>query len=162
MKNKIYAVIAILVCALLSKSCISDYMKGGDKTAIAKYEAMLADNSKTTATLQEQYKEVTVKIMKVPVKTYEFKYDYTVDGRSYTGEHTFSSLPTTTDLEVYYLKSNPWYSVVDPKSKLDSENEKNASKGPLWWGIGWGILGILVLVGFISELKEKKAEGYLG
>jgi hypothetical protein len=162
MKNKIYAVIGILVCFFLSKGCISDYMEGGDKTAIANYEAMLADNSKTTATLHDEYKELTVKIMKVPVKTYDFKYDYTVDGRSYTGRHIFSELPTTTDLEVYYLKSNPSYSVVNPKSKLDSEKEKNSSKGPLWWGIGWGILGILILLGFVSELREKKAAAAIG
>ncbi|HUP13982.1 MAG TPA: hypothetical protein VM187_17300 [Niastella sp.] len=157
MKNKISAVIGILVCFFLSKGCISDYMKGGDKTAISRYEAMLADNSKTTATLHDEYKEVTVKIMKVPVKTYEFKYDYIVDGHTFTGDHTFSTLPTSENLEVYYLKSNPSFSIVDPKSKLESEKEKNSAKGPLYWGIGWGILGLLVLLNFISELREKKA-----
>lgn len=156
MKNKISAVIAVIVCFALSKGCISDYMKGGDKAAIAKYETMLADNSKTTATLQERYKEVTVKIMKVPVKTYEFKYDYVVDGNNYTGDHTFTTLPTTQNLEVYYLKSQPSFSIVNPKSKLESEKEKNSAKGPLYWGIGWGVLGILVLLNFISELRGKK------
>jgi hypothetical protein len=162
MKNKISAIIGILVCFFLSKGCINDYMKGGDKDAILRYEAMLADNSKTTATLRDEYKEVTVKIMKVPVKTYEFKYDYTVDGRSYAGEHTFSNLPTTTNLEVYYLKANPSVSVVNPKSKLESEKEKNSAKGPLYWGIGWGILGALILLGFISELREKRAVTAIG
>lgn len=157
MKNKISAVIAIIVCIVLSKGCISDYMKGGDKDAIAKYEAMLKDNSKTTAILQDQYKEVTIKIMKVPVKTYQFKYDYIVEGRNYTGDHTFSNLPTTENLEVYYLKDNPSYSVVDPKGKLESEKEKNSAKGPLYWGIGWGILGLMVLLGFISELRGNKS-----
>jgi hypothetical protein len=154
MKNKIYTVIAILVCIALSKGCFDDYRKGGDKTAIANYETMLADNSKTTATLRDVFKEVTVKIMKVPVKTYEFKYDYTVDGRSFSGEYTFSEMPKTTDLEVYYLKMDPSVSIVDPKSKLDSEKEKNSSKSPLWWGIGWGVLGLLVLLNFIKELRE--------
>ena len=157
MKNKISAVIAVIVCFALSRGCISDYMKGGDKAAIAKYETMLADNSKTTAILQERYKEVTVKIMKVPVKTYEFKYDYVVDGHNYTGDHTFSTLPTTQDLEVYYLKSDPSFSIVNPKSQLDTEKEKNSSKSPLWWGIGWGVLGIMVLLNFISELRGKNA-----
>jgi hypothetical protein len=162
MKNKISAVIAIIVCFALSKGCISDYMKGGDKDAIVKYETMLKDNSKTTASLQDQYKEVTIKIMKVPVKTYDFKYDYVVDGRNYTGRHIFSTLPTTQDLEIYYLKDNPSFSEVDPKGKLASEKEKNSAKGPLYWGIGWGILGILVLIGFISELREKKAAAAIG
>ena len=157
MKNKISAVIAILVCVFLSKGCFSDYMKGGDKDAIARYEAMLADNSKVTAQLQDEYKEVTVKIMKVPVKTYEFKYDYKVDGRSYSGEHTFSQLPTTQNLEVYYLKGNPAVSCVNPASKLSSEKEKNTSKSGLYWGIGWAILGLMMLIGFIGELREKKA-----
>lgn len=162
MKNKISAVIAIIVCFALSKGCISDYMKGGDKAAIAKFETMLKDNSKTTAILQDQYKEVTIKIMKVPVKTYEFKYDYVVDGHNYTRNHTFSTLPTTQDLEVYYLKSDPSFSIVDPKSNLDSEKEKNSAKKPLYWGIGWGILGILVLLNFISELRGKNGEAAFG
>jgi hypothetical protein len=157
MKNKLSAIIGFIICFVLCKGCISDYMKGGDKAAIANYEKMLADNSKTTATLHDEYKEVTVKIMKVPVKTYDFKYDYTVDGRSYTGRHIFSELPKTTDLEVYYLNTDHSYSVVDPKEKLDKEKEKNSSKGPLWWGIGWGVLGILVMINFISELIGKKA-----
>lgn len=156
MKNKISAVIAIIVCFALSKGCISDYMKGGDKAAIAKYESMLADNSKTTAILQERYKEVTVKIMKVPVKTYEFKYDYVVAGHNYTGDHTFSTLPTVQDLEVYYLKSDPSFSIIDPKSKLESEKEKNSAKKPLYWGIFWGVLGIGVLLSFIKELRENR------
>ena len=162
MKNKISAIIAVIVCFALSKGCISDYMKGGDKDAIVKYETMLKDDSKTTAILQDQYKEVTIKIMKVPVKTYEFKYDYVVEGRNYTGGHTFSTLPTTENLEVFYLKDNPSFSVVDPKGKLASEKEKNSAKGPLYWGIGWGILGLMVLLGFISELREKKAEAAIG
>lgn len=156
MKNKISSIVAIVICFFLSKGCISDYMKGGDKAAIANYETMLADNSKTTAILREVYKEVTVKIMKVPVKTYEFKYDYTVDGRSFTGEHTFSELPKTTDLEVYYLKTNPSFSVVDPKGKLESEKEKNSSKSPLWWGIGWGAVCIFTLLNLINELRGKE------
>jgi hypothetical protein len=157
MKNKISAVIAIFVCFFLCKSCVSDYMKGGDKAAIAKYEAMLKDNSKTTAILQERYKEVTIKVMKVPMKTYQFKYDYIVDGHNYTGNHTFTTLPTSQDLEVYYLKTDPSFSIVDPNDKLNSEKEKNVSKGPLWWGIGWGVLGLMVLLNFISEVRGKKA-----
>jgi hypothetical protein len=157
MKNKISAVIALLVCAFLSKGCISDYMKGGDKAAIARYEKMLADDSKVTATLHDEYKEITVKIMKVPVKTYDFKYDYMVDGRPYTGRHIFSQLPTTRNLQVYYLKDDPSVSIVNPAGSLSSEKEKNSSKSPLYWGIGWAILGLLILVGFMMELREKKA-----
>jgi hypothetical protein len=155
MKNKISAVIAILVLFFLSKGCISDYMKGGDKAAITQYEKMLADDSKTTALLHNEYREVTVKIMKMPVKTFEFKYDYKVDGMSFTGEHSFSELPTTKDLEVFYLKEAPSISCVDPQSKLSREKEKNSSKEPLYWGIGWGILCALAIIGFIAELRGK-------
>jgi len=155
MKNKITGVIAILILFFLSKGCISDYMKGGDKAAIAQYEKMLADDTKTTAQLRNEYKEVTIKIMKMPVKTYEFKYDYTVNEMPYSGEHTFSELPATKDLEVYYLKESPSVSCVNPQSKLSGEKEKNSSKGPLYWGIGWGILCALATIGFIAEVRGK-------
>lgn len=156
MKNIIYAVIAVTICFVCCKSCVSDYIKGGDKTAIARYEKMLADSSVITATLQDQYTEVTVKIMKVPVKTYKFKYDYVVDGHKYTGEHMYTTLPDDPEQDIYYLTSDPSFSSFDPKKELAAEKEKNSAKGPLYWGIGWGIFGVLIIFGFISELKEKR------
>ncbi|MBO9201952.1 MULTISPECIES: hypothetical protein [Niastella] len=158
MKNKISAAFAIIIFFALSKSCISDYKKGGDKAAIAKYEKMLEDNSKTTAELRDTYREVTVKIMKVPVKTYEFKYDYKVNETSYSGEHSFSELPTSKYLEVYYMKEDHSVSCVNPQSLLASENQKNTSKEPLYWGIGFGVLCVFSIFGLVAELRGKSLD----
>jgi hypothetical protein len=158
MKNKISAIIGILICFGLSRGCISDHIKGADKNAIANYEKMISDNSVTTATLFPEYKEVTMKILGAPVKTYEFKYHYNVNGVRREGKHTFHHLPTSDEVRVHYLKSDPEISVVDPHDKLNTEKNKSTSNEKLYWGIGWGILGLATLYGFIKELREKKGE----
>jgi len=155
MLNKIYSVLAILLFFVLCKGCISDYIKGGDNKAIGNYEKMLFDNTTATAKLSSTYKETTVKIAGLPIKTYDFRYSFNVNGVDYSGGNTFKELPKNPYVKVYYLKEDPYFNCVDPKELLATEKAKNTSKTDLYWGIAWGVLGLLTLLGFISELKEK-------
>lgn len=157
MLNKIYSIVAIILFFVLSKSCISDYMKGGDNRAISNYEKMLFDNSTTLAELYPEYKEVTVKIMGAPVKHYEFRYKFYVDNMEYEGGHSFDNIPKTSFVKIYYLKKDPHFNCVNPDEKLKIEKQKNSSKNDLYWGIGWGVLFFLSLLMFIKELKKKKS-----
>lgn len=156
MLSKIQSIIGIILFFSLSKSCISDYRKGGDNKAIANYEKMIFDNSIAMAELSSEYKEVTVKVMKVPIKTYEFRYKFNVNNNKYEGTESFSQLPTTNSIKVYYLKTDPYFNCTNPEGNLKAEKEKNASKSSLYWGIGWGVLCLLLVLSFIQELKEKK------
>jgi hypothetical protein len=94
--------------------------------------------------------------MGVKIKNYEFSYEFIVNGEMYKGMHTFSQIPSTNSLPVYYLSNHPAVNCVDPENQLAIEKKKNVSKEPLYWGIGWGVLCLLTVAGFIGELRKKK------
>ncbi len=80
-----------------------------------------------------------------------------MEGKKYEGQHTFSgSLPESSVLSVYYLKDDPNFNCVNPQDSLKSEKEKNTSKSDLYWGIGWGVLALLMAIGLFSKDKEKE------
>lgn len=154
--EKFKGILFFLFCAGMCTQCTKSYINGGDKELIANYETMINDKLTVEAELYSEYKEVTLKVMKVPVKTYDFKYHFEIDNQKYEGEKTFYQLPTNTKLKVYYLKNNPAFNCEDPVKLLLTEKEKNSSKTDLYWGIGWGVLGILTLLGlFMKDTDEK-------
>ena len=155
-KEKIYTSILLILCIVFCKQCTSDYLKGGDNKAISNYEKMIFDNSTTIANLSSAYKEVTLKILGVPTKTYEFRYNFSVAGSGYEGQTSFQSLPTTSTVKVYYLQTDPNFNCADPQAKLEEEKAKNSTKKNLYWGIGWGVLGLLTLLTLIQSFKKKE------
>ncbi|WPO80863.1 hypothetical protein [Flavobacterium sp. KACC 22761] len=156
LKDKIGGIVILIVAIACCKQCTSEYIKGGDNKAISNYEKMIFDKSTAIAELYPEYKETTVKIAHVPIKTYEFRYHFEVDGNKYEGEHTFSTdLPKSNTLKIYYLKDDPNFNLQDPQAKLDSEKEKNTSNSSLYWAIGWGVFALLMLLGLIDEFKKK-------
>ena len=156
-KDKIGAIVLTIVFSLAAKSCITEYTNGGDKTSISNYEQIVTTNTHTTATFQSEYEEETIKIAHIPMKFYHFKYDFTVDGRGYTGKVTLSSVPTQPTIEVYYLQMDPNFNCTDPKRELEKEKEKNTSKTDLYFGIFWSILALLGIVAIVGLfIKEKE------
>ncbi len=154
-KSIIFAIVGVLLFGALAKGCFSDYKKGGNKTTIQNCEKILADNSFATAQYNDAYTEQTIKIMKIPTKTYLFTYKFDLDGKTYGGGNTLTSLPTTDTVKVFYLKSNPSVNYLNPESTLKAEKEKNSSNKDLYWGIGWSILALLMLSSLVSTFKEK-------
>jgi hypothetical protein len=160
MKNTISAVIAVFICFMLSKSCITDYTHRHDNDGTLKtYEKMISENSYVTGTLDSFYNERIYKSKKtgsVKRTEYDFTYHYSVAGNTYTGKHTFEDIrPTRTEIKVYYLSDDPSFSRLYPQELLNSGKEKSESKSDLYWGIGFAIIGVLVIFGFVSEVKEK-------
>ena len=157
LKDKIWGIVIVLICGFSCKQCTTEYIKGGDNKAISNYEKMIFDNSTAEAELYPEYKETTIKIAGIPMKSYDFRYHFEVDGRKYEGEHTFNvDLPKSNLLKVYYLKGDPDFNVQDPKAELKTEKEKNTSNSSLYWGIGWGVFGLMTLFSLISEFKKKE------
>jgi hypothetical protein len=160
--EKIVQVGMIILVFACCKSCTSDYIKGGDNKAIANYQKIIADNTSATAQYDPIYKQTTIKIAGLPVKTYDFKYHFTVENATYDGEVTLSKLPENNNPKIYYLKENPSFNTFDPKKELELEKEKNSSNGNLYWGIFWGILGLILVFGFISNINESIRNKKLG
>jgi len=146
-------IVLIFACC---KSCTSDYIKGGDNKAISNYQKIIADNTYSTAVYDPIYKVTTLKIAGLPVKTYDFKYHFTVENETYEGEVSLNKLPENQLPKIYYLKENPNFNTFDPKKALSEEKEKNSSNGNLYWAIFWGVLGLIMVFGFISNIKESR------
>ena len=154
-KGLLITILASLAC----KTCAGDYIEGSDEEKIAQYETMIKENTKTIAVYDSVYTEHTVKIAKVPVKTYSIKYKYDVNGVKYEGEQrALMDPPNTPVVEVYYLKDNPSVHDINPASSLKYEKEKETSNTDLYFAIFWGVLALFLAVGLWIEFKDFKKE----
>jgi hypothetical protein len=158
-KSWIFRIIYLVLFFALCKTCISDHIEGSSPEKIQNYEKMISDNSMVMAELSNKYKETTIKIMKIPIKTYEFDYTFSLDNTSYTGKVSFNKLPESQYINLYYLKGNPKVISKNPESDLKIEKEKSTSNSNLYWGILFGFLGLLVLISTIAELTKKRVIG---
>lgn len=153
-KSVIYQVAFMILFFALAKSCVTDYVKGGDKDKIAEWEQMIEDHSVVVAELSNEYTETTVARV---VKLYDFDYSFELYGQLYTGEITLNKLPNTNQLKLYYLMDNPNIVSADPVKDLESENEKGNSITDLLVGIMWAVFAVLLLLSLLAEIKKKKS-----
>lgn len=152
-KSVLYRIVLIIVCSLLAKSCVTDYVYKGDKDKIEQRQQMLDDNTFVMADLSSEYTETTVARV---IKTYKFNYSFTVDGRVYTDEISLTELPSFPKLKLYYLKEDPNIVSEDPQSEITTENKKGDSITDLLVGIVWGILAALILLSFLGKSYKKE------
>lgn len=152
-KSVLYRIVLIIVCSLLAKSCVTDYVYKGDKDKIEQRQQMLDDNTFVMADLSSEYTETTVARL---IKTYKFNYSFTVDGRAYTDEISLTELPSFPKLKLYYLKEDPNIVSEDPQSEITTENKKGDSITDLLVGIVWGILAALILLSFLGKSYKKE------
>lgn len=153
LKSFLYKATFMILFFVLAKSCVSDYVNGGDKNRIVELEQMINDKTTVTADLSNEYTETT--IAKV-VKLYKFDYSFRLNGQSYTGKITLNEIPNTNRLNIYYLSNDPNIVSADPFEDLKSEKEKGSSITDLLVGIVWGILAILLLISLISGFKKRE------
>ncbi len=155
-KDVVGGLVATLFCGAMCVQCTSMHLEGSDKEAISRYEKMISENATAVATLGSEYNEVTVTVLKVPVKTFTFVYSFEVEGRKYTGEKTYQiELPKTDTLTVSYLREDPSINCSEPQRLLEIEKEKGGSKTNLIGAIVWGVIAGLCLLGLIASFKEK-------
>lgn len=152
-KSVLYRIVLIIVCSLLAKSCVTDYVYKGDKDKIEQRQQMLDDNTFVMADLSSEYTETTVARV---IKTYKFNYSFTVDGRAYTDKISLTELPSFPKLKLYYLKEDPNIVSEDPQSEITTENKKGDSITDLLVGIVWGILAALILLSFLGKSYKKE------
>lgn len=156
--KSIRSLLGSILCAVLffifSKGCISDYVKGSNKNDIAHYEKMIRDSSVAMGVLASVYDETTIKIAGAPIKSYDFKFTYTVDGVKHTGNKTYTQLPETPLITLYYLKDDPSVYSLDPRAALITEKEKETSLKPLCWGIFFGIISLAAAYSVIQWFKK--------
>lgn len=152
-KSVLYKIVFMILFFVLAKSCVSDYVSGGDKNHIAELQQMIDENTNIVANLSNEYTET--RIAKV-VKLYKFDYSFDLNGESYNGKITLNEIPNANKLKIYYLKENPNTISADPFDDLKSENEKGKSISDLLVGILWGILSIITLISLVTSFSKKK------
>lgn len=156
LKSILYKIVFMILFFVLAKSCVSDYVTGGDKNHIAELQQMIDENTTVVANLSNEYTET--KIAKV-VKLYKFDYSFELNGEPYNGKITLNEVPNTNRLKLYYLQENPNTISADPFNDLKSENEKGKSISDLLVGILWGILSIISFISLISVFRKNKTSG---
>jgi hypothetical protein len=153
--SKIAPLITIFVMLFLARGCYSSYNdRLNENKKIPLLEAMMKDNTVTIAKVDPVYKEVTMKIMGIPTKSYEVNYTYEVNGGGpYKGKRTFSSPPTSIEMPLYYSKSEPSYSSFEPEVDIKRIQEKESSKSNLYCCIGFVLLAVIVAAHYVIEAR---------
>ncbi|KAA2242663.1 hypothetical protein F0L74_09025 [Chitinophaga agrisoli] len=147
----------------LASGCYSSYKDGRAETRyLPLLKDMIKDNSVAIANVDPQYKEVTIKILGVPVKHYEVNYTYQVNGSGpYSGIRALSTQPTSAEMPLYYAKSDYSYSSFEPEEDIKRITAAASSRSRLYWSIGWLVIAVASTYGYVSEamayLKAKKA-----
>ncbi|MBP2834131.1 hypothetical protein J8281_18180 [Aquimarina sp. U1-2] len=152
----VFNIIWIGIFITLCNMCVSDHYEGASDTKIERYQTMIIDQSVIEAELSNEYTERTIKILKVPVKTYEFNYIFTVQDIPYTGTLDLQKLPEDTRIKIYYLKDNPNIISLDPYKDLEIEQEKGTSNADLYWGILWGFLAVFSILSLILKFRGEE------
>lgn len=97
----------------------------------------------TTGKLKGSYKEIDVSIGKLKSKLYEFTYNYTVNGNTYTASYTTNTKIAKDSVNIWYHKSNPGEnSTTNPCDDLVRAKKEKKSGNNSYYYIG-GILMIL-------------------
>ena len=100
LKSLLYKIGFMILFFVLAKSCVSDYVNGGDKDRIVQLEQMINEKTTVLADLSNEFTETT--IAKV-VKLYKFDYSFLIDQESYSGKVSLNEVPNTNKLKLYYL-----------------------------------------------------------
>ncbi|GAB2785316.1 hypothetical protein GCM10027275_32230 [Rhabdobacter roseus] len=159
MKSYIYIIISfffVLGGFSLIKDHFSDAERQRWQESIASYEKLVANPVKTEAFLDNVYKERTIKVMGLPMKSYKMKYFFLVDGRTYEGTYTSNTSPEKTFITINYLAENPSTNAINPERVLQGLKDDESSNFNLYLGIGALLLGIFGMLGSVQEIRDEK------
>lgn len=132
-----------------------DYFGDTAKEERSNLEQLVAQGEETIGFLKSEYTEKTIKIAKVPIKTYEVGYTFKVGEKEYSGVKTLENPPTEPTISVKYLPSDPMVNAADPASELASLNE---SEGTTTLLIGLGLILAGAGLGFFRFKSLQKAK----
>ncbi len=152
LRSLIYRILFMVLFFVFAKSCVSDYVNGGNKEKVLQYEQMISDNSFVYAEIADKYTETSIANT---IKTYTFNYNFLVDNQNYTGRIGIQELPNNTrKLKLFYLKTDPNIVEYDPWKSIEREKGKGKFTD-LIMGIIWGLLFLTFLISFIKLIIEQ-------
>lgn len=119
-----------------------DYFGDTSKEKRANLEQLISQGEETIGVLKSEYEEKTMKIAKIPIKTYLIGYTFKVGEKEYEGKKTLKSPPTESMISVKYLASNPMINAADPAAELASLDEYEGDNTTLYMGLGLILAGL--------------------
>jgi hypothetical protein len=135
-----------------------DYFGDTSKERKTKLEELISGGTETDGVLQNEYTEKTIKIAKIPVKTYEVTYSFKVNETEYTGTKTLKSPPTESAIKITYLPTNPAINASNPQEELALLNNYENDSTTLIIGLVLMLAGLgLGYFRFKSYQKSKAA-----
>jgi len=155
--NKIIKLILPVVLLLIGVQFTRDYFGDTTKDKRDKLEQLIANGNETMGILKSEYTEKTIKIAKLPIKTYEVGYDFQVGDKNYSGLKTMKSPPNNSTIAVKYLADNPEINAANPEEELASLDEYEGSSSTLLIGLGLILAGFLLGFFRLKSFKDPKS-----
>ena len=139
--NKILNLILPVFLLVIGVQFIRDYFGNTAGDREGDLEQLIANGQETMGTLSDEYTEKTVKIAKIPVKTYEVAYSFKVGKESYTGNKSLMAPPTMPLVAVTYLPNDPAVNAIDPADELSNLTKSEGDTTTLLIGLGLFLAG---------------------
>lgn len=154
--SKILSFLLPIFMMVIGVQFTRDYFGDTTKEKKAKLEQLVAQGEETIGVLKSEYEEKTMKIAKIPIKTYVIGYTFSVGEKEYEGEKTLTSPPTEPTIGVKYLDSNPMINAANPEEELASLGKSEGDTSTLLIGLGLILAGFGL--GFYRYKSFQKAE----
>ncbi|KAA3624615.1 MAG: hypothetical protein DWQ02_22865 [Bacteroidetes bacterium] len=135
-----------------------DYFGTSETKTREDLQLLVTSGERTMAILNNEYKEKTIKIAKIPIKTYEVNYTFMVRGKQYKGKKTLDSPPTSLEAEVTYLSIDPTINAIDPAEELSEFIESEGNIGYLITGMILFLVGLALLYFRLRPLLNLKKQ----
>ena len=153
MIKKLSKLIVPVILVVLGSQFVMNHFRLNSQ--ISNLELLVSEGSKIETVLNKEYKEVTIKIAKLPVKYYEFEYSFNYKGKQYNGNESFSSIPNTLRAEVTFLPENPTINNINPIKDLNELKEDKGSFINLIIGSLMMLVGGFLLYSRIKNIPAK-------
>lgn len=155
--KKLTRLVFPILLLIIGVQVTRDYFGSSTGEAKEKYETLISSGQTTVAQLNSEYKETTIKVAKIPIKTYEVYYTFSVNGKQYNGTKKLRSPPIDRTMQVVYLPSNPVINSINPKEELKKINEMEGEISTLMIGAGVILLGLFLLYNRLKKMKKTKS-----
>lgn len=90
------------------------------------------------------------------MKSYNFNYFFSVEGRKYQGKCSFDKVPNLQLLNISYLPETPEINSNNPEKALESLKESQDSNLSLYLGYGLVIFGLFRTLASFWEIRAQK------
>lgn len=150
--KKISKFIVPIVLILIGIQFSRLYLGSNNEVEVSNLKRLITNGINTNATLNNEYKLETIKILGVPTKYYTYTYSFFANGSIITGEYTFEKEQNSSSVDIKYLPENPAINSVNPKERIAFLTKAEGSNSALYIGLG------LILIGFYIGYSEYKKE----